>query len=557
MSEAKSDIIVEALGSLSKTDDKGLLRTLGSVKFVLRKTGRFDYDIEIIRTESGNRILRQPVTAEINLYYPGHNAVEWMLCRENAPDERIRFEAHDPNNNLRLFSVAYLEAQFQQDISAIYGDDALWASESIAMPDIDGDEKDAFDYDDSVSQRHVRMSDAHESRGGPAGGGYGSVAAEDDEEEEEEVDHTPAFKTPVKRAEAGGAGAKPLASSTRKGKDQNSLLVTAMNLNRSFISRGSQLGVLGCDEEGQLEALNRIPAVKDKLGNTFTPAKLQLHGADRQLLMLSKEDQGVVMNMDLETGKVVDEWRGKEGMSFRNIAPVSKYAQTTNEQLVVGVNDKGVFTLDPRISGANKIAQLNEYASKVFFSSLATSQDGFLAVASDKGDIRLYDKIDKRAKTQLPGLGNPVTHLDVTADGEWLLATTKTYLVVYPLKMGNGKLGFNDRMGKEKPVPLKLAITPEDMLRYGIKEVNFTPAFFNTGTIANTSEQWIATSTGPFVITWNFLRVKQGQRSAYKIQKTQEQVVMDRFRHNYSNDLLIAQTNDVYVSKLRRGEDGK
>jgi hypothetical protein len=34
-----------------------------------------------------------------------------------------------------------------------------------------------------------------------------------------------------------------------------------------------------------------------------------------------------------------------------------------------------------------------------------TTGKGDLAVASAKGDIRLYDKIDKKAKTQLPGLG--------------------------------------------------------------------------------------------------------------------------------------------------------
>lgn len=27
---------------------------------------------------------------------------------------------------------------------------------------------------------------------------------------------------------------------------------------------------------------------------------------------------------------------------------------------------------------------------------------------------------------------------------------------------------------------------------------------------------------------------------------------MDRFRHNYANDLLLAQTNDVYMSRLKK-----
>lgn len=545
--------LLNVRGTMSLSEDNGSLRSLGSVNLVLRKTGKFKYDLQILSAESNNLLLQQPVTPDMNLRYGGANSVDWILVRPNRAPQRLVFAAADKDVKLRELSIALVETQLQQDFNSVFGEDAEWAIAASATPEVPYDSKNDFSYDEEQKKRRKvnRMDDEDDDVDGKDGG-------------DDDGGSSSAFKTPMKRGPGGGAistasKATPahngLTSSTRKGKEQNSLLVTAMNLNRSFVSRGSQLGVLGYDDDGELEHLNRIPKVKDASGQVFTPAKLQLHSADTRLLMLGTEEKDKVYNMDLETGKVIDEWHGKDGMIIKNIAPTSKYAQTTNDQLVVGVNDKGLFTLDPRLNTKNKIAIHNEYSTKVFFSSLATNTDGFLAVASEKGDIRLYDKLDKRAKTQLPGLGNPVTHLDVTADGEWLLATTKTYLVVYPLKMSNGRLGFNDRMGQEKPIPLKLMITPEDMLTYGINEVNFTPAFFNTGTIANTQEMWIATSTGQFVITWNFLRVKQGQKTAYQIAKTQETVVMDRFRHNYANDLLVAQTNDVYMSRLKKPQN--
>jgi hypothetical protein len=35
-----------------------------------------------------------------------------------------------------------------------------------------------------------------------------------------------------------------------------------------------------------------------------------------------------------------------------------------------------------------------------------------------------------QAKTSIPGLGAPITSIDVTHDGKWVLATTDRYLMV-------------------------------------------------------------------------------------------------------------------------------
>lgn len=62
----------------------------------------------------------------------------------------------------------------------------------------------------------------------------------------------------------------------------------------------------------------------------------------------------------------------------------------------------GLFRIDPRIQG-NKLvdSQFKQYASKNDFSAAATTASGRLAVASNKGDIRLFDAIGKNAKVSL------------------------------------------------------------------------------------------------------------------------------------------------------------
>lgn len=57
--------------------------------------------------------------------------------------------------------------------------------------------------------------------------------------------------------------------------------------------------------------------------------------------------------------------------------------------------------------------------------------DGYVVIGSDDGQIRMYSERSlTRANTAIPGLGGPITGVDVTYDGKWVLATTKNYLMV-------------------------------------------------------------------------------------------------------------------------------
>jgi hypothetical protein len=94
---------------------------------------------------------------------------------------------------------------------------------------------------------------------------------------------------------------------------------------------------------------------------------------------------------------------------------------------------------------------------------VATTKDGKLAVASEKGDIRLFDSIGKMAKTALPPLGDPIIGIDVTANGRYIVATTKTYLLLIDTLIGEGRyagsLGFDRSFpATAKPIPRRLQV---------------------------------------------------------------------------------------------------
>ena len=206
-----------------------------------------------------------------------------------------------------------------------------------------------------------------------------------------------------------------------------------------------------------------------------------LHQQDTKMIVMDEAAPNSLFELDIERGKIVEEWKVNDSIPVQHIAPENKFAQTTVEHTLVGASGNALFRIDPRISG-NKLvdSQYKQYAGKNKFSGVTTTSSGKLAVASEKGDIRLFDSIGKNAKTALPPLGDPIIGIDVTADGRWIVATTKTYLLLIDTLIGEGRyagqLGFDRSFpANAKPIPRRLQLRPEHVA-YMNQDVSFSPA---------------------------------------------------------------------------------
>lgn len=208
-----------------------------------------------------------------------------------------------------------------------------------------------------------------------------------------------------------------------------------------------------------------------------------LHDQDTKLVLMNKNNPNSLFSLDIERGKVVEEWKVHDDIAVNNIAPENKFAPTTREQTLIGTSHNALFRIDPRVSGSKLVdSQFKQYVSKNKFSGVVTTASGKLAVASEKGDIRLFDSIGKNAKTALPPLGDPILGIDVTADGRYIVATTKTYLLLIDTLIGEGKysgqLGFDRSFpATSKPQPKRLQLKPEHVAYMGY-DISFSPARF-------------------------------------------------------------------------------
>lgn len=275
-----------------------------------------------------------------------------------------------------------------------------------------------------------------------------------------------------------------------------------------------------------------------------TPKKALLMKAETNMLLMSpftggKPHSKGLHHLDIETGKIVTEWKfEKDGtdITMRDIANDSKGAQLDpSGSTFLGLDDNRLCRWDMRdkngmvqnlATGDGPVlnwTQGHQFSRGTNFQCFASTGDGSIVVGSLDGKIRLYSNSSMRqAKTAFPGLGSPITHVDVTFDGKWILGTTDTYLILictlFVDKDGNTKTGFSGRMGNRIAAPRLLKLTPLDSHLAGADN-KFRNAQFSWVTESGKQERHLVATVGKFSVIWNFQQVKNGSHECYRNQE--------------------------------------
>ncbi|KAF2075773.1 hypothetical protein CYY_002906 [Polysphondylium violaceum] len=417
-----------------------------------------------------------------------------------------------------------------------------------------------------------------------------SEEEEEEEEESEEEIKTP-IKTPIKRkpiiessseeeySEESDEDSSDLEeiqdpslkqiSKDFKGAKNSSLVVGYKD--RSYVVRGSTIGVFNTGEN-DIKFNTAITNIKSKDKKNFSPKKIMLQQQDQSLLMLNPEKTSNIYKIDLNRPDIVEEWdlqyKGQP-TAVKSIMHQQKNDETTVKPTFVGYSGNSMFLVDPRQKTKNVSVKFTGGSNpRSFYTCAATSDEGHLAIGTDKGEIKMFSKTQfdptkrytgsddplgpvARSRTTLPGIGDPVVGIDVTKDSKWIVATCKQYLMIIPAELKDGSNGFEDRLGARKPVPKRLVLKPIDIKRMG-GVVNFTPAKFNTVLDnSNNSETFIVTSSGRFLITWNFRKCKQNVLDVYQIKEYKSDIVAEQFKCNRDNSIVVTFPDDVVISNKK------
>ncbi|KAK2466258.1 hypothetical protein APHAL10511_001900 [Amanita phalloides] len=491
-------------------DSKEGFLPLGSVtgQVVQFEGTTFDYWL-VIKNDKGH-VLAHKITSEMNQRW-SHKMLSftWNYFEDDTIPRSCLLHFANQSNHQRMMEIimrCLWEFLHQEEWRKAKADEqkyVLSANEDVEMKDVDEDEE---DEDEVLSELDVEDS------------------SESEEEAEEDISTSVFAKS-----------------------DRNSQLMVGYKGDRSYVVRGDNIGVFDHSVDG-VKYYATISKLSTPKGQSFKPKNVMLHDQDTKMILMNPTDPNSLYNMDIERGKVVEEWKVHEDVVVNHIAPDNKFAPTTREQTIIGASHNALFRIDPRISGTKLVeSQFKQYVSKNKFSGVATTAAGKLAVASEKGDIRLYDSLGKIAKTALPPLGDPIIGIDVTADGRWIVATTKSYLLLIDTMIGEGRytgsLGFDRSFpATAKPIPRRLQLRNEHVAYMG-HHISFTPARFNQG--EHQVENAIVTSTGPYVVAWDFAKVKKGFLDKYEIKKYEDEVVQDNFKFGDDNEIIVALQNNV------------
>mmetsp|Transcript_1909 Transcript_1909/g.2120 ORF Transcript_1909/g.2120 Transcript_1909/m.2120 type:complete len:542 (-) Transcript_1909:988-2613(-) len=357
----------------------------------------------------------------------------------------------------------------------------------------------------------------------------------------------------------------------------------------SFLLREDSIDVFRNAENGINDAnfsikLNPV----DAASSYHTPTKAILSNCERNMLLLTP-DRSSVQRLDLEYQKVVTEFKllnnGVE-LSVADITPDCKSAQMEDRATFMGMNPNNLMRFDCR--DRNGVVQESPHADASYltghafsgkpnFRCMATTGDGHVVIGAADGRIRLYkDSTLSRAKTSFPGLGSPITAIDCTFDGKWIVATTENYLLVictvFKNKKGIHANGFTDQMGNSMPAPRMLKISANDIMKTG--GAPFEKAQFTWITEAGKQERWITACCGNYNILWNFRYVKTVMRPGgncpkdhrgmmvctdYQIEPKQAKVIGSSFMHDNfttnANALVVATEHDVFNVNEEMDED--
>lgn len=111
---------------------------------------------------------------------------------------------------------------------------------------------------------------------------------------------------------------------------ENSQLAVGYKHDRSFVVRGNKIGVFKHTADNQLQFSTTISNVMTPKGKAFNPHKVMLHQQDQDMILQNLDQPNNLYRMDLETGKVVDEWKVHDDIPVKVFAP-------ENVSLVIGL----------------------------------------------------------------------------------------------------------------------------------------------------------------------------------------------------------------------------
>ena len=344
---------------------------------------------------------------------------------------------------------------------------------------------------------------------------------------------------------------KEVESSSNNNNVFNKFCIDSLSNDRTFcVNNNNEIVVYkSSTHDDVLEKLSSLPVIQEYKGKNVVLNKGLLYKSEQNMLLLDQNNPYVLYQYDLPKGKIVNEWK-TDKTSISDICPLKRNGQTTDEKVIYGVNPKSVFTLDERVNNKNNIADIKTYQTKTHANKIISTGEGQFVTGGEKGDLRFYDRIGIKAKNLISLYGDPIRHIEISSDDQYLLLTCDKYLLLINVTDKNGEdnafkhtIKLDDRRG-----PVTLHLNTKDIAKYDLQDKAFTPARFD---LNESGVNNIITSMGEYIIIWNYNDIRKGKMN-YKIKKADDLVIDNYFKVGKGNKIIIGMPTKVRMQSLRK-----
>ncbi|CAH7688292.1 VID27 cytoplasmic protein-domain-containing protein, partial [Phakopsora pachyrhizi] len=173
----------------------------------------------------------------------------------------------------------------------------------------------------------------------------------------------------------------------------NSQLVVGYKEDMLFVVRGDMIVVFqnqqSCSQ--QLKFMASIKELTIPKGRKLVPSKAMLHKQNSLIVLEDPVNKSSLYCLDLQVGKVVEEWKVGKGNGISNIFPCSKFSQMDPEQTLLGHSTKSLFVIDPRLS-RSKLGRNEDKTCKVLEILCGPmKKSGHIALGCHNRNIKLLD----------------------------------------------------------------------------------------------------------------------------------------------------------------------
>jgi hypothetical protein len=286
-----------------------------------------------------------------------------------------------------------------------------------------------------------------------------------------------------------------------------------------------------------LEYLNCIPIVKDYNNNIIKPDNLLMYDGGDRLLLSDANNYNAILNLNIQEGKVTGQQNVNQKFSNTRgnqevIYQVNKFDYNTQNELkqydkcAIGLNNNTVMRFDVN---TGELCHSKAYIKNPWFTAMCTDTQGNVIIGTKGGEINVYPTLGKKSAKKFSGLGDKITHLDVSYDGD-VLATTDRYFIYFPnfVKKGSKDIiyfkGYLDAKNLQK---LKLDST------YKLLSAKFC-----------LDDSVIAFSIDTYLFHWK-IEDLINDKQKFKIFESESAIEFHKFK---DIEFVMTNTNPIYFS---------